>query len=181
MEAKVTALLILDLIISDLTLSLCHHDELPLSVVILFTFSRSLILFGSLYVSTFMVIRKNTVHSNPNRVALAHLAGALEINSNTMTRSKSPSSDDSAGSFSFKVTMLDQILMNPMALNLFMLHLQKEYSMELLLSYIEIDQFQKHVNKTATDILRTFACGDDDLADLPDGSSPTPTGPMDMR
>jgi len=43
---------------------------------------------------------------------------------------------------------LEQILENPKALNLFMIHLSKEYSTELLLSYIEMDQFQKHVLRT---------------------------------
>ena len=43
-------------------------------------------------------------------------------------------------------------------------HLEREYSMELLLSYIELDQFQKYVVQIADDYLKTHLCGPGALA-----------------
>jgi len=56
-------------------------------------------------------------------------------------------------SASAQVVTLDMVLTNGEALDLLMHHLEREYCMELLLSYIELDQFQKYVSKTADEFL----------------------------
>ena len=54
---------------------------------------------------------------------------------------------------------LEMVLSNGEALDLLMRHLEREYSMELLLSYIELDQFQKYVLRIADKFLRDNLLG----------------------
>eukprot|EP00486_Rosalina_sp_Unknown_P009744 CAMPEP_0201594954 /NCGR_PEP_ID=MMETSP0190_2-20130828/192110_1 /ASSEMBLY_ACC=CAM_ASM_000263 /TAXON_ID=37353 /ORGANISM="Rosalina sp." /LENGTH=264 /DNA_ID=CAMNT_0048054761 /DNA_START=751 /DNA_END=1545 /DNA_ORIENTATION=+ len=54
---------------------------------------------------------------------------------------------------------LDAILSNDKCLNIFMNHLSREYSMECLLSFIEFDQFQKWIIRTANTVLQKHAMG----------------------
>ena len=131
MEAKLTAVLIAILLTSDLILTI--NETLSLFSILVFTALRSLVLFGLVFVSTFMVIRKNTPnrsHSNEHR--WGNLMAPKAFDSSTMTNSASPSSrsgsagSGSSASMKFKgMFLLDQILMNPEALNLFMIHLSK--------------------------------------------------------
>ena len=128
MEAKLTAILIAILLTSDLMLTI--NESLSLFSILILTSLRSLVLFGNSFVSTFMVIRKNTPHrSNSDESRWANLK---PVNSRTpkaldhVAKSESASPSGSQSSIKFKgMFMLDQILMNPEALNLFMLHLSK--------------------------------------------------------
>lgn len=127
-EAKLTAMLIVILLASDLTLTL--NESVSLWTVATFTSLRSLVLFGLVYVATFMVIRKNSVvHSDEQRWGT--LVNPKTIDTRHPADSQSPSSRSGSRSepspkFKFKdLVTLNNILVNPDALNLFMLHLSK--------------------------------------------------------
>eukprot|EP01084_Bolivina_argentea_P144088 252890_1 len=78
------------------------------------------ILFLMIYVSTFMVMSKNI-----NQKDSDNISDAQRVRSHSMQIS------------------LDDILSDSKSLHLFMVHLTKEFSIELILSYIEFYQFQE--------------------------------------
>ena len=142
-EAKLTALLIFIFLCTDIATAL--QGELTLLTVLTSSSLRAFMitLFALVFVSRFMVLCKN----DPNQ---AHACYNAHAAGNVLTLSLSDQSSQ---------VKLDNILSCEDTLNLLMQHLASEYSLELLLSYIEFDQFQKYTIRQLNQFLQMHVFG----------------------
>merc|ERR1719300_1154244 len=131
LESRIEAILaaILFGVLMSSTIIQCVRGRLTLIDVLLFSTLRAVVQLGLVLVSTLLVIHKNEKRTQRKK-------------------GEARESDIQRWQQSVRIT-LNQVLSNAQALNALMMHLSKEYSMELLLSYIEIDQFQKYVLQIA--------------------------------
>ena len=140
MEAKLSLILIIVFLSGNIVETTITNDHIStLLYTLIFNTILIIILFTLLSVSTFMIKYKDDKQ-------------AVRMQMERITTMENTRNDNT------KIT-LDSVLGNDKCLNIFMNHLSKEYSMELLLSYIEFDQFQKYIIKTANAILQQHALG----------------------
>jgi len=138
LESRIEAILaaVLFGVLISSTIVQCVRGTLTVIDVLIFTTLRAVVQLGVVLVSTLLVIHKNEKRSKRKK-------------------GEARESDIQRWQQSVRIT-LNQVLSNAQALNALMMHLSKEYSMELLLSYIEIDQFQKYVLQIADDNLNSL-------------------------
>ena len=110
----------------------------PIIISLVFAILRVVMLFGIVVTSTFALIYRN---NRDDSQLISH-------GQTSSKRSRVPSDSLTNG------ITLNMVLSNGEALDLLMRHLEREYSMEVLLSYIELDQFQKYVTNTADEFLK---------------------------
>eukprot|EP01084_Bolivina_argentea_P165958 288236_1 len=141
-ESKFIAILATFIIIIYLTanITLTVNGIITPKETFIFAGLRTFVLVILILVTTFMVIYQNNkiLKLTHERVSTYHTDDSIDENTdiNLYVQNKNG---------------LDKILSNEIALNLFMHHLSREYSMENLLAYIEICQFQKWVIKQIND------------------------------
>ena len=116
----------------------------PVIESLIFTTLTILVLFGIVFTSTYGLIRRNNA-DDKQLMLQGHSSGRWD-----------PDNDDKVN---VRNITLDMVLSNFEALDLLMRHLEREYSMEVLLSYIELDQFQKYVMEIADEFLKTHLLG----------------------
>ena len=123
----------------------------PTIELLIFAALRVLVLFGIVMTNTFGLIYRN--NADDRQLMLHTVSSNSDETEGKDTSPSAPASARGSDADMLRIT-LDMVLSNGKALDLLMHHLEKEYSMEVLLSYIELDQFQKYVLKIADEFLR---------------------------
>eukprot|EP01084_Bolivina_argentea_P204077 348455_1 len=123
MHAKISVILVIGYLLTNLVKSILDHHIASLTVGVL---TIPYALFFMNYVSTFKIINrcKTTGHNIETELVDCVQNTAKQI----------------------KHTSLNNVLSHSDALNLFMVHLSKEFSMEMLFAWIEFTQFQKYLS-----------------------------------
>eukprot|EP01084_Bolivina_argentea_P100425 180323_1 len=120
MHSRISAVLVFGYILTNVIKSLMNHLPIPY-VATIGVLIMPYALFLMNYVSTFKIIQKNTTSTESG------LADVISANNQHTS------------------ITLEKILSHKVSLNLFMVHLSNELSIESLFAFIEFTQFQKCV------------------------------------